>query len=342
MAKTGKKRAIIYSNVKENKKRAEEIEKIKNDQIDLSNEFIIGLNDVSNNKKTKGKKDISKNKKKIKNGQVKNKKSINAKNKQQKNNKKKVKRKINPKVKKRIIAFFVSIILISACITAIILFMKSSVFNIKQVSVKIENNKVITESQIRELSEITVGQNIYSVKKSNIIQNIKRNPYVESVKVKRSLPNKLEIIVEERNAKFQIEIDGQYIYIDNQGYILEQSYEPQDCIIVKGNLFDDLSVGSRLNEDNLNRLSDVLKILQEAENNDIRNLISSINIENKNDYLINFDSIGKVAHVGNISSINDKMTYIKKILEVESNYEGEIFVNVDLNKGEYPYFREKV
>lgn len=49
-----------------------------------------------------------------------------------------------------------------------------------------------------------------------------------------------------------------------------------------------------------------------------------------------------MAHLGDTTSINDKMTYIKKILEVESNYEGEIFVNVNLNNGEYPHFREKV
>ena len=83
-------------------------------------------------------------------------------------------------------------------------------------------------------------------------------------------------------------------------------------------------------------------IMQEAENNDIKNDITKIDIEDKNDYKIYFDNLGKIAHLGDTTSINDKMTYIKKILEVESNYEGEIFVNVNLNNGEYPYFREKV
>lgn len=339
MAKTQKKRAIIYSNVKENKKRAEELEKIRNDQIDLSNEFIIGLNDFSGSKAQKNNKNTSKNKEKIK--KQKNKKRNNN-NKSQVNKKKKVKRKMNPKIKKKIIAFFISIIVVVVLIVGIIAFIRSSIFNIKQISVKIENNKVITESKIIDLSEIIVGQNIYSIKKNDIIKNVKRDPYVESVKVKRCLPNKFEIKIEERSVKFQIEADGQYIYIDNQGYILEQNTNPQDCIILKGNIASELTPGNRLEKADLDKLSDVLKILQEAENNEIRNLISSIDITDKNDYLINFDTIGKIAHIGNISSINDKMTYVKKILDVESNYEGEIFVNVDLNKGEYPYFREKV
>ena len=36
------------------------------------------------------------------------------------------------------------------------------------------------------------------------------------------------------------------------------------------------------------------------------------------------------------------MTRVAKILKVESEVEGEIFVNVDFNNGKYPYFREKV
>ena len=43
MAKSNKKRAIVYSNVKKNKKRAEEITKIKDEHINLNDEIIIGM-----------------------------------------------------------------------------------------------------------------------------------------------------------------------------------------------------------------------------------------------------------------------------------------------------------
>ena len=43
MAKSNKKRAIVYSNVKKNEKRAEEITKIKDEHINLNDEIIIGM-----------------------------------------------------------------------------------------------------------------------------------------------------------------------------------------------------------------------------------------------------------------------------------------------------------
>ena len=43
-----------------------------------------------------------------------------------------------------------------------------------------------------------------------------------------------------------------------------------------------------------------------------------------------------------MTSINEKMNFVKEIMSKEQDYEGEVFVNVDLNNGEYPYFREKV
>ena len=86
----------------------------------------------------------------------------------------------------------------------------------------------------------------------------------------------------------------------------------------------------------------IKKAIQEAKNNEIFDDITRIDISNHDDYLVYFDDLGKLAHIGDISSINDKMTRVAKILKVESEVEGEIFVNVDFNNGKYPYFREKV
>ena len=63
MAKNTKKRAVIYSNVKQNKKRAEEISKIQENQINLNDEVIIGLNklpgdNIKKNKRQNHKKRI--------------------------------------------------------------------------------------------------------------------------------------------------------------------------------------------------------------------------------------------------------------------------------------------
>ena len=55
MAKNIKKRAVVYSNVKENKKKLDEDFKIKQNLINLDNEVVIGMSKTPNNKPIKNK-----------------------------------------------------------------------------------------------------------------------------------------------------------------------------------------------------------------------------------------------------------------------------------------------
>ncbi|MBQ3407711.1 MAG: FtsQ-type POTRA domain-containing protein [Clostridia bacterium] len=352
MPKNTKKRAIIYSNVKANKKLAEEKNKIKDEQINLSDEVIIGFNSnkSSQDKNIKARARNNEENRKTKKQAEKNtnRKKVSLKKSPQKNKFKPQKKnsmqyKI-PKEKNNGKIF----ILLKTSIVAIVIFLfvfaflKSSIFNIKEIVVKVDNNSALTMSEIKELSNIAVGQNMFSVNKKKAIDSIKTNAYVENVKIKRNIPDKVTIEVVERIVKFQLESENGYIYVDNQGIVIDEKKDKKDCIIIVGQKTDDIIIGNKLNDEDLNGLSDVIKIIQEAENNEIVEDITKIDISNHDDYLVYFDNLGKVAHIGNTTSVNDKMTRIAKILKVESEVEGEIFVNVDLNNGKYPYFREKV
>jgi len=374
MSKPTKKRTVIYSNVKENKRLAEEKNKKKNEQINLNDEVIIGFNskkiNQENIEKEKGKKKTERGIKKEKTSARKKEKALEAKKEKisvtkkelkknpQKNKKKNSKNNnvidndeynVTNKIEKnqikrkiKIPIFLKIAVCISILCVGVFAFLKTSLFNIKKIEVHIDNNSVITASEIKELSQITSGQNMFSIKKGRIADLIKTNAYVESVKIKRVIPDKIQISVIERTIKFQLESDNGYIYVDNQGVIVDKSNEKKDCVLVVGYKTKDIVIGDKVNEEDIKGLSDVLLIVQEAENNGIIKDITKIDISNHDDYIIYFDEYGKLAHIGDITSINDKMTRVAKILNVESEYEGEIFVNVDLNNGEYPYFREKV
>ena len=215
MGKSTKKRAVIYSNVKENKKRAEEQSKIKENQINISDEIIIGMNQLPNDKVKKSQK--KQNKKNVVQKKSKNKTSINQ-NKKKINKKVKSKKKVvNPEKQRR--ASLVAKIVIAVLVFFIVgfIFLKSSFFSIKEIHVNIANNENITESKIIEISQLEIGQNMYSISKGKIKKNIERNPFVNKVKIKRSLPDKIIINVEERSIKFQLLNEENYIYVDNQG-----------------------------------------------------------------------------------------------------------------------------
>ena len=242
------------------------------------------------------------------------------------------------KVKKALI----NVSLIILIITAITLFLLSPIFSIENISIK--NNEKLSQEEIISLSQIEKGTNLFKIRNAEIKNNIKENAYVDEVKVNRILPNTIEITVTERQVAYLLEYGSSYAYIDEQGYILEISSENiTDKIKIRGykTTEDNIKPGNRLIKEDLNKLKDLSIITDTAKNSGINAQITSINIENQNEYSLYMESEKKTVHIGSISNLDTKMLYLQVMLEKEKDNEGEIFLNIDF-KTKNPYFKEKV
>ena len=174
-------------------------------------------------------------------------------------------------------------------------------------------------------------------------QAIKANAYIDSVELKRKLPDSIVLQVVERKPAYMLMIGNAYAYINSQGYMLEISKDALELPIITGfsTSEDQIQAGNRLNTEDLEKLNSVIQIVDSANSNEIGNLVTKINIEDKQDYVLELESENKTVHLGDTSNLSTKMLYIKTVLENEKDKEGEIFVNTDLsNKG--AIFREKV
>lgn len=230
--------------------------------------------------------------------------------------------------------------LFCALVSASIFFIMSPLFNIKQIEV-IGNQKITTEAII-SLSKIQMEENIYKNSSSKIKQNIKQEPYIEDVIIKRKLPNKIEINIKERVATYMLEYANSYAYINNQGYILEISENKLDIPIIMGYKTEDENIkpGNRLCNEDLEKLSIALKISESAHANKLEKEITRINIENNHNYTIIMENKKKTVYLGDASKLSDKMRILTKIIEDEEGNEGEVFLNMDLNK-QNAFFRKK-
>ena len=88
-------------------------------------------------------------------------------------------------------------------------------------------------------------------------------------------------------------------------------------------------------------MATVLKILEIAKTEELSDLITSIDIEEVNEYKIIMESEEKIIYLGDCSSLDERMLWVKKILEKEKGIAGEIIVNMNLNQDK-PFFRERV
>lgn len=298
-------------NVREREKRIKQ--KKKNDEFDLENEIVIQMTNRNNMEKEQ--------------------KRIKELDKQaEKRNKR------NKKVKN----ILKIILLLGVIIGGTIFSMTSPIFNIKEIQVT--NNNITPSDTVISLSELKLDENIFKFNKYNVKNKIKENAYIEDVKIHRKIPNVVQIEITQRQPKYSIDFMGKYAYINSQGYILEVADTNNGLPIIQGIATNEEKIvpNSRLNEDDLTSLENIIKIMDIAKENNLDTKVTSIDITNKNQYSIYIQEEKKRIHLGENTNLGNKMLYAISIMEKEKGIEGDIYVNGDLNNKFQPYFREKV
>lgn len=331
MAKTNKKPKI-----RKNKKKQEE-------KYNADNEIIIGVStapkevrvDKNKSARTKQVTKPSNRTSNHKNSKKKNKKKvINNKNKKNLTKEQEIKKSNS----KKVLISFCSLLII---VIAIAIYMCTTpMFNITNIEIK-GNEENSIETYI-SLTRIDLNNtNIFAITKNKIIKNIKENSYVEEVEVKRKLPNTIQINIIERKPVYEMQYGEEYIYLDKQGYILEINEKSKELTKLIGleSTKEKITVGQRLVKNDLIRLDTVLKIMNYCNYNTIENSITSINVEDINNYIINFEEDKKIAYLGDNTKLNEKILKLKEILEREKGNKGEIFVTQNEINRNRVYFK---
>lgn len=299
--------------VKDREKRIKQRKAEQKTQFDLDTETVIGMTNKNNQK----------NKQQVKKRMTKQQAKIERKKK---------------KIKKIIKLITLLLLIVGGVIFALV----SPIFDIKEI--KVLNNEQIDTETIVSLSQLQIGQNLFRFNKSKIIKEIKTNPYVESVNIKRKIPNSVEITIEERNKNYNVEFLNGYAYINNQGYILEISEQKLDMPVILGVSTDaeQIVAGNRLNTKDLEKLETVIQIMNICKSYELDKKVSSIDITNENNYVIYMEEEKKTIYLGDNTNLSNKMLYVPAIIQENQGKEGTIYVDGDMNSNFKPRFREKV
>ena len=297
----------------------------------FNSEMVLGVNSSNvQEKEKKSKKKKTKNKKQKK---VEERQENQPQAKVAKKRRKSKKKKIN----KKILGFFSIIILVAIIV---VLALTAPIFNITKI--EINGNEKVSKDTIIALSGIKMGENIFRFN-NNMIQNVKQNTYIEKVEIQRKMPGTVVISVKERKIKYQINLINSYVYLDKNGYLLENSAERKNVPVIVGFSIkeDEMLNEKRLKDNDLEKLANVAKIIEAAKAINIDNLITEVNVEDKNNTILYLESKSKKINVGDTTNLTNKMLYVQKILENEEGKSGSVFVNGDISAGFKPYFREE-
>ena len=244
----------------------------------------------------------------------------------------------------KIIVYSILFLIILSAILSFVFF--SGVFAIKDITV-LNNNKVDSETVIKE-SGIKLGENIFLVKESKVRENLRSLPYIENISLKKVIPNRIGITIEERSPSYLIKSNDNYYSIDNNGLIFEKVENLENNtlqIIVLSTDIEEDQIGKKLKENDISKIKIIEEILMVAESNGVQSLITKIDASNDQDIVIELLSESKIAHLGSYNddvNLNVKFLWLKAMLEQEKGKSGIIYLNVDLSKNKVVFSEQNI
>ena len=244
----------------------------------------------------------------------------------------------------RIIVYSILFLIILSAILSFVFF--SGVFAIKDITV-LNNNKVDSDTVIKE-SGIKLGENIFLVKESKVRESLRSLPYIENISLKKVIPNRIGITIEERSPSYLIKSNDNYYSIDNNGLIFEKVENLENntlqIIVLSTNIEED-QIGKKLKENDISKIKIIEEILMVAESNGVQSLITKIDASNDQDIVIELLSESKIAHLGSYNddvNLNVKFFWLKAMLEQEKGKSGIIYLNVDLSKNKVVFSEQNI
>jgi cell division protein FtsQ len=150
-------------------------------------------------------------------------------------------------------------------------------FAIQQIVV--DNDGVLTPERVVQFAGVQVGQNLLSLDLSQVRNNLEMLPLVRAVEVRRMLPNRLFIRVDERIAMAQLrvptrELVNSVFYIDRTGVVMKpikladgtvlQPQMPRPVPTLTGVPLTDLRVGRQVESEQIYRALELLDKLDQA------------------------------------------------------------------------------
>lgn len=138
---------------------------------------------------------------------------------------------------------------ISIIAFSLILLMLCPWFNVTHTEITGLDN--LNETQILADLNLNKTVNIIAFNKHSAKNKLKKNPYIESVEIKKVFPSKLNIQIKERKICGYIPYLNSFLYIDDEGRVIDvQSVYTKKLPLLVGLQFNSFTLGEKLETEN--------------------------------------------------------------------------------------------
>lgn len=208
-------------------------------------------------------------------------------------------------------------------------FICSPFFNIQEIVI-IGNDKY-DKTEILSKIEVWEGDNLIFVNTRDKKEILNDDSYVANVRIKKKFPSTLEISLEERKLRAYVPYMGDYLYIDEEGRVLEtRSAYYESLPEVYGLKFSYFRVGEILPSENTEGLEIVLQLSQMMQKYDLLGMTLKIDVSNLAVIQVTVNQV-KVT-LGTTENIDQKVRTMAEVMKtIPTSDRGTLDLS-DLNK----------
>ena len=199
-------------------------------------------------------------------------------------------------------------ILLAAAILAMTIF-----FQVKTISV--EGAVRYSPEEIVAGMDVKQGDNLYlwnKVKVSDAM--LERSPYLETVQIRRHLPDALVVTVTECTAAVAVPADGGYYYLSEQGKVLEQNAADGGLPVVTGVTLAEATPGQMVRQAEDAYVDALLEILQTLDAGGMLDGLRFINLQDLTDIRIGYEGRFDI-RIGPIDELAYRLRFAKTVID---------------------------
>jgi len=242
---------------------------------------------------------------------------------------------IERKIRRKKIGLIFILMLLISTIT-FVLFTRTSLFNLSDITIK--GNIVLDKEKIIRASGIPIGENIFKISLKDLEKNLMEHPYIKEVKLNRRLPNKIAVFLDEREEFIVVPYIGTYVYLDNEGIVLNIYSDKKEDRLPELNGIEvkSVNIGQNIELQGKNTITHFLNIINDCRKIGIIDSVSSFVFDDSFGLTLELKSGTKVAF-GDLNNVKYKLSFLLAIMEdlASNQITGGV---VDLTKGDKPIF----
>jgi len=193
-----------------------------------------------------------------------------------------------------------------------VLFLLSPVFSVKNLN--ITGIEKYSYDDICSKTGLKKNGNIFLINRFKVLGTLKKDPYIEKAKLTYKLPDTVNLDVTERKVRGYVPYMGSYLYIDENGRVLEVNSKISGKLpVISGLKFTGFVLGEQIDADNTEAFDIMVTAAQLITKYELLDMTVSLDVSDTKNIKAHVKNVD--VNLGDITNIDQKIRIMAQVIQ---------------------------